>query len=186
MSWVYGWIWNLVVYFILVTAVTSVLPGEQYRKYIRLFTGVMMILVMADPLLQLLRLDESLLSSFEEYSVRQEKEELREEMEAMEGVAESYVMEHYRRQLEFSIRQTGAQYGAVLEVEELLLEEDLESPDYGRILYLSVGASLEEEGQDGWEEELEERLSEEFGVAKSNLRVRAQEGAGYGQRQSGR
>ena len=38
----------------------------------------------------------------------------------------------------------------------------------------------------GGSEELEERLSEEFGVAKSNISVRAQEGAGYGQRQSGR
>ncbi len=172
MSWLYDWIWNLVVYFILVTAVTSVLPGEQYRKYIRLFTGVMMILVMADPLLSLLNLDEKLLSAFEAESVRQQKEELKEEMEGMEGVAEDYVMEHYRKQLIFSIEQTGAQYGVVLEVTELLLEEDFASPDYGKILYLSAEAQDSWGREAGWEEDLASALSKEFGIPTSNMNIR--------------
>lgn len=48
----YEWIKNLSFYLVIMTAVLEVLPGEAYRKYIRFFTGLVMILLVAAPVLR--------------------------------------------------------------------------------------------------------------------------------------
>ena len=53
MNWLYDWVWNLVIYFILLTALTGVLPRSDYKKYIRLFTGTLLVLVILNPLLKI-------------------------------------------------------------------------------------------------------------------------------------
>ena len=37
MEVLYEWVWNVAVYLLLVTAVTNVLPGDTYRKYLKFF-----------------------------------------------------------------------------------------------------------------------------------------------------
>lgn len=164
MEWLYDWIWNLVIYFILVTAVSSVLPGETYRKYIRLFTGVVLILVMVQPLLNLLSLDERIEEIFQFNSFEQEREELRANMEGMAEIGQDYVMENYRKLLERQILALAKEEKVELSNIELILEEDEESSDYGRILYLSAGASEAAEG-------FAAKLSAEFGVPDENIRL---------------
>lgn len=46
MEVLYEWVWNVAVYLLLVTAVTNVLPGDTYRKYLKFFTGVCLVIVM--------------------------------------------------------------------------------------------------------------------------------------------
>lgn len=49
----YEWIKNLAFYLVIMTAVLEVLPGDTYRKYIRFFTGLVMILLVVTPILKL-------------------------------------------------------------------------------------------------------------------------------------
>ena len=48
----YEWMKNLAFYLVIVTAVLEVLPGEAYRKYVRFFAGIVLILLILTPLLQ--------------------------------------------------------------------------------------------------------------------------------------
>lgn len=48
----YEWMKNLAFYLVIATAVLEVLPGEAYRKYIRFFAGIVLILLLLTPLLQ--------------------------------------------------------------------------------------------------------------------------------------
>ena len=50
---IYKWLQNLSFYMILVNAVTCVLPSSSYRKYIRFFTGLILILMLAMPVMSL-------------------------------------------------------------------------------------------------------------------------------------
>lgn len=50
---VYRWMQNLAVYMILVTAFLQALPDNHYRKYIRFFCGLILIILLAQPLLNL-------------------------------------------------------------------------------------------------------------------------------------
>lgn len=52
-EYVYEWLRNISYYLILVTAVTYVLPSNSYRKYIRFFTGLVLIMMLLTPVFQL-------------------------------------------------------------------------------------------------------------------------------------
>ena len=52
-EYLYEWLRNISYYLILVTAVTYVLPSNSYRKYIRLFTGLVLIMMLLTPVLNL-------------------------------------------------------------------------------------------------------------------------------------
>lgn len=52
-EYLYEWLQNISYYLILVTAVTYVLPSGSYRKYIRFFTGLVLIFMLLTPVLNL-------------------------------------------------------------------------------------------------------------------------------------
>ncbi len=52
-EYLYEWLQNISYYLILVTAVTYVLPSNSYRKYIRFFTGLVLIIMLLNPILNL-------------------------------------------------------------------------------------------------------------------------------------
>ena len=58
-DYLYGWLQNISYYLILVTAVTYVLPSNSYRKYIRFFTGLVLIMMLLTPILHLLGMNVS-------------------------------------------------------------------------------------------------------------------------------
>ena len=66
----YEWLKDISYYLILVTSVLYVLPSNSYRKYIRFFTGLVLILLLLNPILSLFGMKEyvggDLIKSFEE------------------------------------------------------------------------------------------------------------------------
>ena len=50
---IYGWIQNITVYLIVTAAVLYAVPGKDYGKYIKFFTGLILILLLATPVLSL-------------------------------------------------------------------------------------------------------------------------------------
>lgn len=52
-EYLYGWLRNISYYLILMTAVTYILPSNSYRKYIRFFTGLVLILMLITPVMNL-------------------------------------------------------------------------------------------------------------------------------------
>lgn len=55
--YLYEWIENLTVYMVLVTAAIQVIPGTDYKKYIRFFTGLILILMLMSPVLKIFGMD---------------------------------------------------------------------------------------------------------------------------------
>ena len=61
---IYQWVRNLAVYYIVLEAVIHVMPSQQYGRYIRYFMGVLLILIITSPLLNLLNLDSTMNARF--------------------------------------------------------------------------------------------------------------------------
>ena len=140
MDGLYDWIWNLGIYFILLTAVTGVLPRDGYRNYLRLFTGAVMVLVMLNPLMKLWNLDLSMETLFRSDFLKQERRELSYKMDGMRDVGQEYVMEQYRQALQKQLDDLAGEEGVRIRNADFLLEEDESNPNYGRVLYLTIDA----------------------------------------------
>ena len=53
-DYIYEWVRNIACYMVLVTAFIQIVPGNDYKKYIRFFTGIILIILLMTPVLKLL------------------------------------------------------------------------------------------------------------------------------------
>ena len=76
------WIQNITFYFILVTLVMQMIPNQSYKKYIQFFTGLILVLLLAEPIMNIVGMD----FSIEDYTVQiEEFEEAIRYLGKMEG-----------------------------------------------------------------------------------------------------
>ena len=162
MNWLYDWVWNLVIYFILLTALNGVLPRSDYKKYIRLFTGALLILIILNPLLKICDLDTKTEAFFRKNSFELERNNLREHMSVMKDMGQDYVMKQYKEALCRRVEQLGKEHGVSVENVNILLEEDERSSEYGRILYMKMKTK-------GAGSEFIKMLATEFGMPEENI-----------------
>lgn len=77
-DYIYQWIQNLACYMILITAVIQILPNNSYRKYIRFFCGLILIIVLAAPMLELFGAEENLRRIYREARYEETIKEIQE------------------------------------------------------------------------------------------------------------
>ena len=78
------WAGNIVSYLVFLTVLTGLLPAHKYEKYIRLFAGCILLLIVLKPLTDGLRLEERLNYLFTSLSFENEAGELKSEMDEIE------------------------------------------------------------------------------------------------------
>ncbi|MEF2806404.1 MAG: stage III sporulation protein AF [Massilistercora timonensis] len=86
-AYLYEWIRNVAFYLVLVTALLHVLPRSGYQKYIRFFTGLVLILLVLAPVLKLFQMEEELRDAYRDDSWLEQLEEIK-------GVEEIQVGDH--------------------------------------------------------------------------------------------
>lgn len=88
-EYLYEWLRNLSFYLVLVTAVIHVLPGGGYRKYIRFFTGLVLILMLLAPIFQLFDTKYRVEELYEGYDFTDEMKEIEEKMDTLDEEIEA-------------------------------------------------------------------------------------------------
>ena len=86
-AYLYEWIRNVAFYLVLVTALLHVLPRSGYQKYIRFFTGLVLILLVLAPVFKLFQMEEELRDAYRDDSWLEQLEEIK-------GVEEIQVGDH--------------------------------------------------------------------------------------------
>ena len=86
-AYLYEWIRNVAFYLVLVTALLHVLPRSGYQKYVRFFTGLVLILLVLAPVLKLFQMEEELRDAYRDDSWLEQLEEIK-------GVEEIQVGDH--------------------------------------------------------------------------------------------
>lgn len=56
-EYIYGWVQDIAFYLVLITVLLHMLPDSDYKKYIRFFTGLILILLLITPVLKLFHID---------------------------------------------------------------------------------------------------------------------------------
>ncbi|RGD03588.1 stage III sporulation protein AF [Lachnospiraceae bacterium AM25-11LB] len=85
LSQLYSWLQNVVCYFFLLTVVMNLLPDDSYKKYIRYYMGLLLILTFLSPIFQITDMGQKLESYIESFEgVEIEAQEWEEKAEAWE------------------------------------------------------------------------------------------------------
>lgn len=142
MGGLYEWIRGIVFYLILMTMILNLLPDKKYEKYLRLFTGVVFILLVFGPFANVTGLEERIAGAFERLTFQNDVKLLQRELADMDGERLSRMMESYREAVETDLA-TMAEGLSVrcLEV-TASLDMDPESDGYGSLVAVKMWVGL--------------------------------------------
>lgn len=121
----YDWVWKLSGYLIFVTAVLQIVPGEKDRKYIHFFTGLVLIIMIAAPVLKFFTSDDLFTQFQKQYDAMEAQvSDLLEGSAELNGVKE--VWDTGTGQESNTSAEGGAASG--IRVEEIRIGHDGETP----------------------------------------------------------
>ena len=123
------WAGNIVSYLVFLTVLTGLLPAHKYEKYIRLFAGCILLLIVLKPLTDGLRLEERLNYLFTSLSFENEAGELKREMDEIEVRRRNMVLSQYEAEASKEAVRVAAEAGFSVEKADVELEKDPENMD---------------------------------------------------------
>ena len=162
------WAGNIVSYLVFLTVLTGLLPAHKYEKFIRLFAGCILLLIVLKPLTDGLRLEERLNYLFTSLSFENEAGELKSEMDEIEVRRRNMVLSQYEAEASKEAVRVAAEAGFSVEKADVELEKDPESEQFASVRSVTVYVAGSEAGMEAGMEaaELEENQSSMIEIEK--------------------
>lgn len=149
MEELYGWIRNLTGYFIFMSVLDNLLPDRKYAKYIRLFGGMVLILLVFQPLTGSLRLEDRIAHFYETLVFRYETDDLKQELLGVEKQRLSQIIEQYEEAVGEDVRQMAEDMGLRVHGCRVEISESEGADEFGTVtsIRLEVAGETEENGE---------------------------------------
>lgn len=144
MDRLYGWIQNIVYYLIFVTMIINLLPAGKYEKYLRLFAGVILILLVIQPITGGLRLEDNIAGIFKTLSFENEAGELKAKLDGMEARRLDELVKRYEASAAEDIERMVSLDGVESKAVSVEINREEGSSDFGKIKRISVILAGEE------------------------------------------
>ena len=128
-----GWARNIIYYMVFLSLAEHLLAGSSYGRYLRLFGGLVLVLVVLGPFGSLGDWEKQVSSLFDQFTFRQESRELKKEIFGMEEKRLAGITGQYRENVEKEITALVKAQGIVCSQVSVQMEENKESSSYGKI-----------------------------------------------------
>ncbi len=142
---IYQWIKNIAFYMILITAVMNILPNNNYKKYINLFTGMVMIVLVLAPISGLLGIKTRLDTNFIKNMYSQELSSMKLDTYNMSNETTTKIFEEYKNEIGLQVEKLVNEEGYCMVKADVVMNEDEESEQYGNLESIQVVISEEEQ-----------------------------------------
>ena len=176
MTAVYEWIRNLTAFFLFLSVMENLLPGQKYGKYIRLFAGMVLILLAVEPFTSGFNLDEVLARSYEDLVIRGEAGELKEQLGATEQKRLGQILSQYEEAVGRDVRELAQSCGLTVMDCRVRIEGDEDSPEFGTVR--EIRAVLSAQSAPAEQEKLSNRIQEYYGLEEQYVEIKIAGGEG--------
>lgn len=120
----YSWIRNIVCCLCLFHIFLQVLPGESFKKYVRFFGGLILLLMTAAPLSDAAHVAAGFERAWNLESLREQAEDIRLTGEGMEELRSERINEAYQREVKRQMEEVVRAYGLHPQKTELVFSEE--------------------------------------------------------------
>lgn len=149
MELLYGTVKSIVVYFILSTVIMNLLGKSEFKKYVGIFMGMLLILIVIQPFLKLSKLDTQMDYYFQMNEIKTNKK-LEEQFDQAQEKQDKSIIEQYEQTIREQTKWILSPYEFQIQRFQLEMEEDIDEENFGEIYNISVSLisdSKQEESQ---------------------------------------
>lgn len=148
MKEVLNWAGNILFFLVFLTVLESLLPNKKYGRYIRVFTGLVLILLIVQPVARGLNLEERLASSFEAITFQQQADDLSREIMGIEQQRLQQIMGSYEEAVESDLNAMAEEMGYVSKGAHVVIEKNVDSQAYGSVVRIEMEVMETREGKE--------------------------------------
>ncbi len=138
MDFLYDWIKSIAIYMILISVVKNLLPKSHFEKYLRLFTGMLVVVLVARPFAQWFHLQETIDDLFSLDSYKQEMNQLQIDFGKLGEDYEQRILGSYERQVSEQISLLLKDEGVALKRVEFFVCMEEGSKEYGKLSRMEI------------------------------------------------
>ena len=131
------WIQNIVVFLLLMSLVRHLIPGDSYGKYIRLTTGMILIMVLLMPVTKLLNMEAWIDQKLFQNQMEIIASDVRMSSDLFD--VQRHFSENFKQAIGEEIKTYFENEGMKVEFLQMEMNEDMEDDGYGEIYSLYVG-----------------------------------------------
>ena len=132
------WAGSILSFLILITVIRGILPSKKYEPYLRLFSGLMLILLVLQPVTGGLGLEKQIDQAFEAFSFQMDHEELNTRVLGIEKERQEQILEIYENDVAGHVTTMAGEQGLQAESAQVEINGDPESTDYGKVVSVKV------------------------------------------------
>ncbi len=143
-GFIYDIVRNVTVFLILAGIIMSLFGSKDYLKYVSLFVGTILILIVAKPLFAWLSQEDALLFRMDLRNFAADNTEWESRIQMADEKGRNRIVKEYKKKIEEQIRWILEREQLYLVKAVITLEEDAEEEDYGNLQTLHVTAALTE------------------------------------------
>lgn len=147
MQYVYDWIKNIVVYLILVNVIMNLLGKSNFKKYIGIFTGLLLVVLVITPIMKLCKWDGTFDYYFDANNFVVEAEDLSTKMSDMEKGQKERIIKEYKMKIKEQVKQLVKAQDMYLVDVKIEMIEDENNASYGTINQMDITLSYYEENE---------------------------------------
>ena len=143
----YDWMKNIIVFMIISTVILNLLGKSNYKKYLGLVTGLILVLLVIGPILSLTGKINYFDFSMDSYESLFDAQDLSKEMFQMEERSNIDIFEQYKQVM---INQTDSlisEKGLTVASMEITIIEDKTNPDFGKLVSLKLVAEYKKSNE---------------------------------------
>lgn len=165
MDILYDMVKTIVIYLILVAIVMNLLGTSSYKKYVAMFTGMLLIYIVITPLMELFNLTDTMDYHIEENYFKVEAKDMNAQIFNADDEQKSYIINEYKVKLEHQIGEVLNRRNLTLNKCELTLEENMSSESFGSVLGINILAKEFDEASS----EDKDKIIEEISIDKIRI-----------------
>ena len=119
-EYLYQWMENLAFYMVMITAVMHIIPDKGYQRYLRFFTGLVLIIMLAAPIVKLLGMESSWENLYENDEYLTQIEKIENSTDYLETInTEEYLNEVQKEYQDDNENEEGSEENMEIDVEEI-------------------------------------------------------------------
>lgn len=130
---IYAWTCSIAGYFLFVTVLEQLLPGKKYGKYVRLFSGMVLILLVVQPLTDREAVEAQITRDYETLLFQYEAGDLKEEILGIEHQRLEQIIRQYEEAVEGDIRMMAEDGGVDVRDCQVTICADQEKEAFGTV-----------------------------------------------------
>lgn len=124
MNWIKQWVYVIAVMMVFISFIELLMPDKKYKKYIKFILGLIFIIVLVEPIVEVFAGEDFLSHSLFDKQIQMEKKSLQSQLTYYDGKQKSLIKKQYDELLKKQVENILSGHGYQVEKLELKVSED--------------------------------------------------------------